>query len=115
MKEGMQTQQTSAEIGTTINWDFYNLMLENNDFTDNKKWDLNKVCQFIYQATYVRYAQKFQQEYDYARKLEKTVVDKCTIIDRQIERLAELEAKVREYESRDEVQEQGNEATKSNT
>jgi len=41
-----------------IDYTFFNKLLENNDFT---KMNMYEVCKFIYDATYIRFGQKYYE------------------------------------------------------
>lgn len=67
---------------------FLNKILEVNDFT---KMNMMEVINFIYDATYLKYRQKFLQEKLHREEMEKRIVGKNAEIDRLTKQLSTME------------------------
>lgn len=62
-----------------VNWNFFNKILEKNDFT---KMNMLEVCSAIYERTYLFYGMRFLEEHYRAEELTKKVVEKVTEIEK---------------------------------
>lgn len=75
-----------------VNWNFFNKILEKNDFT---KMNMLEVCSAIYERTYLFYGIRFLEEYHRAEDLTKKVVEKVTEIEDLKDKVKGHEEKIR--------------------
>lgn len=68
----------TSDAGFQSDRTFLNKIMEVNDFTDKNAWE---VIQFVYDATYMKYAQKFFQEKLMREAVEKRIINKNSEID----------------------------------
>lgn len=84
IEQRRKMKPSDMEVDRTL----LNKIMELNDFTKSNSWE---VIQFVYDATYMRYSQKFFQEKMMREAVEKRIISKNTEIDRLNGRVAQLE------------------------
>ena len=74
------------ELSHEVNWSYFHKLLENPKI---QQMTMLEVCQFIYEATYLKYSIKYFEELYLREKYERKIIEKNGIIEK-------LEAEIQE-------------------